>query len=165
MTKYEELCEASNKAVVEIHGLKQQCMAFGAALAGGLMEYLRCPPDKAHHYNLAGEKPVGPTRSMDDATFVDDGWWHVGMEIDLRPNRPGALVVGNFIIFNLVFRRMKDHYLVRFGRDTKEHVVHPGSPQEFAAAYAHFFGMLKDHFGTEGERFLDPRHGKRMGFL
>ena len=28
----------------------------------------------------------------------------------------------------------------------------------------HFFQVLKDHFLMEGERFLDPRHGKKMGF-
>lgn len=165
MTKFEELCQASNKAVVDLHRMKEQCYEFGAALAKGLVAYLQCPPDRVGHYNLRDmdKPPVGPVPTLDQATFVEDGWWYVGIGMDLRLGPLG--VVGHTIFFNLVFKRMKDHYLVRFGRDAREFVIHPDKQAEFTVAYEHYFRLLKDHFETEGERFLDPRHGKRLGFL
>jgi hypothetical protein len=165
MTKFEELCQASNKAVVDLHRLKQECYEFGVALAKGLMAFLECPSDRAKHYNLhdLDKPPVGPVATMEQATFVEDGWWYVGVGMDLRHGPPG--VVGNTIFFNLVFKRLKDQYLVRFGRDTREFAIHPGNQAEFTAAYEHYLVLLKNHFLTEGERFLDPRHGKKMGFL
>lgn len=163
-TKFSDLCEVANKAFVEIHTLEQECMEFGAGFIQGLMAYLECPNEKARHYNLQGEEPVGPL-SLEKSTFREDGWWHTGMMMDLRPTVPGAMVAGNMIRFNLVFKRGKDSYLVRFGRDTKEHTVHPDRREDFTAAYDYFIQMVKTHFEEEPQRFLDPRHRRRMGFL
>jgi hypothetical protein len=163
MSKFDELCQSANKALVDLHRLREQCYQFGANLAKGLVAYLECPPDRAKHFLLKDGTNPAPARCVEEATYIDDeGWWHLGLCLDLTAGPMGTL--GTCVFINLVFKMAKDHYLVRFGRDKKQFTIHPNVPAEFTVYYEHFFQAMKDHFDKDVERFLD-RKERRFGFI
>jgi hypothetical protein len=166
MSRFDELCQASNKAVVDTLTLEEGAKQFGSELVRGLIAYLGCPPDRAWHVMLKDPSPRVPERVgfMDQATWVDEeGWSHTGLAMNLTLGGPG--VVGNTIVLNVHYKRVQDYYLVTFGRDTTEFKIHPDNTGEHDAAYEHFFKSLKTHFEKTRERLLDPKQGKKMGFL
>lgn len=176
MSKFDELCQAANKSLVEINRLRNQCKQFGADFIKGFVDYLECPPGRATHVLLdRSTNPPGvkPVRFMDSATILDDErWWHTGLSLDLKLVPPGSEhpltalgIVGRTVALNVHYKRVKDRYLVQFGQDTTQFVVHPGDQQESSAAYQHFFATLKDYFEKAAERFVDPNTEKRLGFL
>src|SRR5713101_2879589 len=105
MSRFDELCESANDALVADLRHRERCKQFGAELAKGLMRSLDVPNDRASHYLLVdGEKPVQTT--MDSATYVDpDGWWRVGIGINLTKGDFGT--IGKIVFFNLVYKCQK----------------------------------------------------------
>jgi hypothetical protein len=166
MSKFDELCQASNKAVVDSLSLEDECMQFGSKIIKGLIDYLGFPPGKAWHVLLKEPNHQMPDRVayMEHATYVDEeGWSHTGVAMDLTLGGPG--VVGNTIMLNVHYKRVQDHYIVTFGRANTEFKIHPDNQAEHTAAYEHLFQALKTHFEKTRERLLDPKQGRKMGLI
>jgi hypothetical protein len=163
MGRFHDLCQAANKANVDLHHLKEQCYGFGSTLTKGLMAYLQCPQDRAKHYLLKDPANPIPIQFVEQATYVDDaGWWCLGIGMSLTQGPFG--VPGTTVFFNLVFKRVKDCFLVCCGRDRTEFTIHLNNEAEFTTFYDYVFQALKAYFENEVERFLDPRMEKTFGF-
>jgi hypothetical protein len=179
MSKFDELCTASNKAVVDSCLWEDSCKLFGSKLVQGLMIYLECPQERACHVllvdsqkeknaDIAGQLLMDqyPNRPimMEDATdFDQEGWFHTGMAMNLRLGAPG--VVGYVIMFNLHYKKMPDGFLVTFARDIKEFKIGSDPARELFAAYEHFFKIVKTHFESVGEHLLSNRGKRKFGFV
>ncbi|MGO8759026.1 MAG: hypothetical protein ACLQG3_12955 [Terracidiphilus sp.] len=167
MSKYDEMCAAAESARNKWFEQRHRCWRCLNLLMGGLEDYCGIPADRItylHWNGLNGEErnysrpEGGRSFTLPGATDFDeeDGFWHLGVHIALRP--PGHLPP-TAVAFVLCVKDQAGQSMLKIGIDGKVGQVDPTDRTQVNAFCDRIFENVK-------QSFREPNSPKRksLGF-
>jgi hypothetical protein len=167
MSKYDEMCAAADLARKEWIDVRQRCWNYLALFMKGLKDYCEIPADRVTYLRWNGLKGEERDYARADGggSFTlpgaaefdeDDGFWHLGVHITLRP--PGHFPP-TAVSFVLCVKVQKGQSILKIGIDGKECQVDPSEPAQAQAFYDRVLEDVK-------RSFLEPNSSKHksIGF-
>jgi hypothetical protein len=70
MSRFEELCNSANDAIVADFRFKEGCNKFASELTTGLLKNLEVPEHRAWHYRKTDSGLAAPARFVEEAAIL-----------------------------------------------------------------------------------------------
>ncbi len=145
-SRYEELCQALEKARDRFAAYRSECTFVASTLARGLVESAAWPPKL-----VAVEPPGGgdPARPEDALVLVDDGFWALGLRLVLEvPKGKDSILV------DVKFKKLPSRYIITlFG--TEDFEIPEPTPEALAPIYEAILSAVRRHYDFGLPLFLE----------
>jgi hypothetical protein len=153
MAKYNEICEAYNKAMEKSSNYEETCKQFIVNFRNGFVKYLGCEKDKVCFYPSKTSNLEGPSSLQDAMTLSEDTFWHFGLGIKLI----GKSFVDRIQIFELKLKKENDHFIFKYDFDEgKTFQINSEDPQ-METIYDSLSNFLEKRFETQLDLFLNQQ--------
>jgi hypothetical protein len=169
MTKYEDMCTAAKTAKDEFFAYRQRCWNYFGSVVEGLQMHCGVPSETITYLKWNGQqgdaRSYSPPSDSPTARYTlpgainydeADGFWHLGLNINLSPN---AYPVRH-ISFLLCANEQNGIPMMRMGLDEKPQMV----PFEHVIARDMFCDRLMERLTQVFREPIKPAT-KKIGFL
>jgi len=166
MSKYEELCNAFDKAKNDYSEYRKDCHNFAVKLVKSFCDYLEAPEGRVQYVpsDMIGFEKEKREYNLDEVMSLDDeAFWSFGLKIFLTSTDPS---LQRSIVIHFFVKKNGDDFLVKIDEDDRGHVIKEPSEDDFLKFNEFYCEHIKNLIKSTFENFIQGKSSlEKIGFI